>query len=331
MIAPLKLHPWTAVLIFILINGCTDRRRPKFSPQQFPENPESALDLVADVQFLGKDTQVLQMTIQGSSLYLTGRPFGFSRWDIGSSPEDPKIIFAASNSIDAFSPFPKFGFWTPDNFAQGALAVSGKTGLMSGAAGVSQIDLAEGQNPVEVARFPAEKIDGVQVTRDPNFVYGAMVAHPNLPLVYGFKEQDHVYTLSVAALGLTIREKAAYGPQGVCCAMGAAILGSNVLVAMRGNLWTFDLGADGRLGSGSQIDELQAVNVVTTSNYIYVQHEAGSLRSSEAQSPSGIYVFDSQGQPVTFLPVSPRRFAVFQDTYLYANMDDARVSIFAIR
>lgn len=332
MNAPSKRHPGVFVILalFVLVS-CTDRRQPKFSPNQFPQSPEPTIDLVAEVQFMAKTTEVLQMAVEGNSLYVTGRPFGFSRWEIGTNPEEPKIIFAASNAIEAFSPYPKFGFWTPDNFAQGGLNILGTSAFMSGAAGMSVIDIAETHAPIEVARFPSEKIDGVQVTRDPNFVYSAMVHHPSLPLIYGFKESDHVYTLAISSQAVSIREKAAYGPTGACCAMGAAVSQTSVLVAMRGSLWTFELGADGRLGTATQIDDLQAVNVVTSANYIYVQHAPAARSAGGVVNPAGIYVFDQAGQPVTFLPISPIRFAVFQDTYVFANMENSKVSIFAIR
>lgn len=317
------------LFLLIILPACTDRR-PKLFSNQISKPPESAVSLVATVQFDQKPTSALQMVVTGSSLFLTGRPFGFARWDVGSDPESPRLTFAASDNIETFSPYPKFGFWTPDSFAQGALDLYGKSALMSGAAGLSVVDISETHTPVEKARFPAEKIDGVSVTRDSAFVYSAIAHHPTLSVIYGFAEQDVVYTLA-AGNPIRILEKAAYADSSVCCAMGASVAGNRVLLAMRQSLWVFDLQPDGRLGASSELDSLQAVNVVTTASHIYVQHEPTVARSSGAGNPAGIYVFDAEGSPVGYLPIQPIRFAVYQDEYIYANLSNTEISIFKIR
>lgn len=321
---------WIFILIGFVCIGCTDRRR-KFLPQEFSTPQAAPITRVAQVQFDGSPTQVLQMSLVDNSLYLTGRPFGFSRWDVGSDPENPRLIFAASDDIERFSPYPEFGFWTPDSFAQGALDVIGKRAFMSGAAGLSIVDTSQTHSPVEMARFPSQKVEGVQVTRDPDFVYSAVTHHPTLPIAYGFAEQDFVYTLSVEATGVRIMEKAAYSNASVCCAMGAAMMGARTLVAMRGSLWVFELLSDGRLGEPTEFQSLQAINVVATPGFIYVQHEPTYGQASGVAHPKGIYVFDADGNPSAFLPVSPIRFAVYQDRYIYANEDNSQISIYRIR
>ncbi|MBI3296017.1 MAG: hypothetical protein HYZ71_14925 [Deltaproteobacteria bacterium] len=328
MTAPQKLQ--LVILALLALPACTDRR-PKFLAGQFGLTPPSPISLISTAQFENKATEAMQMEIVGDSLFMTGRPFGVARLDIGADPTNPTLTFAASNQIEAFSPYPQFGFWTPDNFAQGALDVWGKMALMSGAAGVSMVDISQTHTPVEIGRYPSAKVNDVQVTRDPAYVYAALVHHPTLPVAYGFSDQDFIYTLSLNQSGLSVVQKDAYGPQNVCCAMGAAVAGSHVVLAMKASLWTFDLDNGGQLQNPNRIDAIQAVNVVSTGRFIYIQHRPSGANAAGPVNPAGIYVFDMNGTQVSYFPITPVRFAVYNDQYIYANMDNVQVSVYGIR
>src|SRR5262245_2327621 len=102
------MTPWRKHLCRLLVLltltvawGCTDKRRPPPRQNVYiqPLPPQTIISR-ADVQFQNQTTEALQMTTKGGSLYLTGRPFGFSRWDISSNPESPQVIFAVSDEIN---------------------------------------------------------------------------------------------------------------------------------------------------------------------------------------------------------------------------------------
>jgi hypothetical protein len=315
--------------MFSLLCACTDRRPKTDFPNSVHVTPPEQILPVAEVQFEGQSTEAQQMVVRGGSLFLTGRPFGFSRWDVGANAESPRLTFAASDQITTFSPYPKFGFWTPDAFGQGGLEILGSTALMSGAAGLSIVDISQTHTPVEVGRHPEEKKDNVQVTSHPDFIYSAIVSHPSLPIFYGFRQEDYVVTSRLEGGKSAVPiEKAAYGSSNVCCVAGAGVFANRVLVAMQGSLWVFNFLQDGRLSTPSEFDELSAVNVVAGAEYVYVQHTPTNARPNAVNHPGGIYVFDAGGNNVAFLPITPLRFAVYNDQYLYANEDNTRIRIY---
>jgi hypothetical protein len=91
------------------------------------------------------------MLVKGSSLILSGKPFGFSLWDIGTNPLSPRMLYAYSDNIGAFS---SMGGWTPDYYAGGAMGILGPYVLTSGAAGASLIDTTDKGAARELFRYP---------------------------------------------------------------------------------------------------------------------------------------------------------------------------------
>lgn len=312
--------------------ACTDGRPGREQEQLFTNAvpPPTTLIAAADVKFGGKATDALQMTIKGNSLFLTGRPFGFSRWEVGASPETPNLTFAASDQIDQFSPM---GKWVVDWYSSGALAIVGQIAFLSGTVGTSVINMTETSKPREVQRYPALDPNSDQVPSDEAFVYTAMVPHPTKPLLYGFRRQDFVYTVDLSQGKMNLQARDAYGAPGesVCCVLGATAFRNRVYVAFRDRLIFFDIQADGRLSNPKESLELAAVNVQATANYLYVQHEPTGAGTSP--HPSGIYVFDTNGENVAFFKAgNPRRFAVSSDdSHFYANVDGQSVKIFRIQ
>lgn len=313
-----------------VLTNCTDRRPFEMpDPRQLESNIPETATAVADVFAPGERVlQALQLSVSGRSLYLTGKPFAFARWDVSADPEDPSVTFSAADDLNAFSDVDKNGPWVVDYYGSGALAISGSTAIMSGTRGTSVVDISSTTQPREIQRYPKFDDDDGFV-RDEAFVYKAILPHPTQSLLYGFREQDFIYTLGASSGSLQLQVKDAYDSQNVCCAEGAANFNGKVFVAMRAALWVFGLNGS-KLTSPLVIDALQAVNVVSTGSYIYVQHEP-ALASVVAQYPRGIYMFDRNGRFVAHLPVSPIKFAVYNNTHIYANMDDQSVRIYRIR
>lgn len=286
---------------------------------------------VADVVFQGVDTSVVQMAVKGNSLFLTGYPFLFSRWDIGSEPENPRLLAAASRDITLFSPDPPFGGWTVNFFGMGGLSVLGSFAFSSGGAGLSVINVGNTANPVEVQRYPRLTAQGEQI-QDLAFVYKAIVPHPNgSGILYGFSETDKVYTLGVQGNGaVNIVSTAAYSPSGpVCCVEGATAFAGKIFVAMRSFLWRLEPSGNGLRSLGTVAD-FNPVNVVSTQRYLYIQHRPTSTSGSSKQA--GIYIYDLSGNYVNYLPLEPLVFAVHpNDTHIYANLDDLSVKIYRIQ
>lgn len=310
-----------------MLPGCTDRRAPKITPREVQYAPQQILQNVAEVQFQESDTITLNMVTSGGSIYLTGRPFGFAKWDVSADPENPHLTFSASDRIDQFSPDPPFGGWVVDYFASGAIGLFQNFAFTSGTAGLSVIDMRNSNFPVEVERYP--RGDNAQ---DIAYVYKAIVRHPTRPLLYGFSEQDYLYTLDVsAAPQARLLTKGAYSNAGpVCCVHGATVMNDKVYVAMRSRLRVFSFAADGSLAFVSDSTLLNPVNVVSTSRFLYVQHSP--VGSGYNRKPAGIYVFTPAGEQVAYLPVNPLVFAVSpQDSHLYTNEDDVTVQIYRIR
>jgi hypothetical protein len=287
----------------------------------------------------------LQMTQRNGALYIVGRPIGFTKWDITSDPESPYPTFTASDNIANFTPN---GKWVLDYFASGALGIYGNLAFMSGAVGMSIIDMSRTEQPVEIGRHPFQDPEADQVVKDAEgaYAYKAILINPSDPkIVYGFREQDYVYTLNVntgaresatTASGksydngpqVTPLRKESYGSNGVCCVTGGAIFAGHAFVGFRSALWIFGISSSGQLLQPKVINQLQAYNVQATDRYVYVQHVA-SYSTDGPMMPSGIYVFDASGRQVTYLPVNPERFAVSaDDRYLYANVDNTAIRIF---
>jgi len=162
-----------------------------------------------------------------------------------------------------------------------------------------------------------------------------MVNHPTLPILYGFRRQDFLYTLNLSQGSMQIIKKEAYGNQGesVCCALGAAIFNNKMYVAFRDRLLYYDVTASGALTNIKESKQLNAANVVATSRYLYVQHEPTAAASEGSSRPSGIYVFDTTGKAVAwFKASSPKKFAISSDdNYIYADLGMGRIDVFRIQ
>jgi hypothetical protein len=316
--------------------GCTNRQvMGTANLQMGPINSltTAALKNVAEVQFQNNPTEVLTIQNRGDgSLYMTGRPFGFSGWDISTNPENPTLNFAASDQIDTFAPN---GKWVVDWYASGALGFWGQYAFMSGTAGMSIIDTSNTGHPTEVMRFPAVDPNSDQVSADAAYQYTAIVANPSLPFIYGFRQQDYVYTISLSGGLPQLVQKDAYGGQGVnvCCVHSATVFHGTVYVAFGSRLVWFQLGNDGSLQNPGEFDGLQAVNVASTGRYLYVQHEPNYGQPQGQQYPRGFYVFDTTGNNVNFIATddSPTQFAVNNsDSHMYANNTNTSITIYRI-
>ncbi len=325
-------HFVAALVTVLSLVRCTDgrpsRRQVELLTQTPP--PATALEAVALSEPFGGNA--FQMTVKGSSLFLAGRVFGFSRWEIGATPENPVKTFAASDQIDQFSPT---GKWVVDWYASGALAVWGQSAFLSGSVGASAVSMAETARPKEVNRYPALDPNSDVVPSDEAFVYSALVPHPTLPVVYGFRKQDYLYTIDVSGGAMKLTGRDAYGSPGevVCCAMGATLFQNKMYVAFRDRLLIYDTNASGALVNGQEVPQLHASNVVSTPRYLYVQHQPISNGAGVSPYPAGIYVFDSNGRNVAFFAAgNPRKFTISSnDSHFYANLDGVSVRIFRIR
>lgn len=307
--------------------ACTDHTPPPAPPvSSAPVNYGSSVNHVADVQFAGQPTQVLQMTVYQGSLYLTGRPFGLSRWNISADPQNPSLIFAMSDDIVGFSDAKFFGPWIVDWYASGALAVVDGYMVTSGTSGVSVVDIRDTNHPKEVNRAPRNQSGTTQV--DSRLTYTGLIAHPRLPYLYGFRFQDSIYQLNRALPNFSILNN--FSPGGdLCCTRAAAFYNEKIYTASESRLGIYDVNAQGQFSNYSESTQLQAWWVYATPNMLYVHHEPkASIPSSFAP---GIYAFNRSGQLVNYYPVRPLLFAVSDDDrYLYANPDDTQISIYQL-
>lgn len=324
-------------LVLVAGSGCTDDRRPEetFVPEVQAAPPVTDVNPAAEVQFQGQETQVLTMQLRGNSLFMTGRPFGFMRWDVGANAESPHLTFAASDQIDSFAPF---GKWVVDWYASGAVGLLGQFAFLSGVVGTSIVNTGETHAPVEVRRYPRENENSLsdEVIQDEAFVYRAIATHPTLPIIWGFREQDFVYTIQVGSgPSMNLIRKDSYGASGetVCCVKSATVWRNKVFVAFTQKLVYFDIGSNGALSNPREIRTLQAQNVASTGRYLYVHHEPTFAQPDGVNYPGGIYVFDPSGQNVALLNVdSPFTFAVTSnDSHVLANEDDVQVKIYRIQ
>jgi hypothetical protein len=327
-----------AVVLALSVTACTDRR-PKETQVGPPPAviPVSTIVLVGGRQFDGKDTIVQQMTVKGSSLYISGRPFAFARLELSPKPEAPSITFAASNTLTSTDPsvaFAPMGAWTAEYYASGAIAVKNQLAYLSGSLGLSLINLANTSRPQETARKPPHTGAGTPPS-DEAYIYRAIVSNPSKPLYYGFRSQDFVYTVDTSTVAMNLVRSQAYGENGenVCCVTSATYFGGRVYVAFGNRLVLFDIDPDdGRLIPAGAYNSLHPVNVAATEKYLYVQHEP--ISGVATSMPRGIYVFDASGTNIDRINTGANllRMAVSpNDDYVYANVDNKSLNIYRIQ
>lgn len=321
-------------LLFVLLTlatvACQDGRKLVVAPQQFSQPYYSApltLQAASEVRFQNQDIQVQQMVMRAGSLFLTGKPFGFARWEVSADPENPSLTFAASDRITDFSPM---GRWIVDWYASNALGLLGNYAFMSGTMGLSAVSIADTSRPFERGRYPAINPNSTQTTSDEAFKYRAILSHPTLPLVYGFREQDFIYTLSMSNAGLQLVSKDAYAPNGatVCCVRGGTVFANRAYIAFRDHLAFYDFSAQGQLVNPGVYNGLNVTLVASTQKYLYLFHDP-VYQTTTVPPPKGVYVFDQAGQNVAYFAMNtPLSFAVApNDTHIYANFDNTTVQV----
>ncbi len=317
--------------IGLLLVGCTDSRtvdplqRALLNGLPGRQYPAGVTPLMS-VRFDQKQTITSQMLVKGSSLILSGKPFGFSLWDIGTNPLSPRMLYAYSDNIGAFS---SMGGWTPDYYAGGAMGILGPYVLTSGAAGASLIDTTDKGAARELFRYPPVNGSEISTPMDPYFVYRAIVPDPQEPFFYGFREQDFVASLRLSGSGVNIETMSQYsdGGKGTCCALSATTFQGQAFVAFRSALRQFAFLGGGRIAQVSEITSLNATIVASSSDYLFIQHQAVPGNTY----PSGIYVINSAGNSVAFLPMLAINFTVSPDgQYFYANLDNDSITIFRL-
>lgn len=320
-----------ALALVVAVSGCTDGRIPiKKIPVRINQSlPPQTLVEVAQVRFDGQDMNIWTQVRKGSSLFLTGTPFGFARWDIGANPESPQLTFSVSNQIDRLKPK-----WVAPWYASGALAVTGNAAIMSGQVGVSVIDMSETHRPREIQRYPAYDENSDDVVADEAYIWSAAVMHPTQPFLYAFRQQDYVltYQISGGRLRLVGKDQYADGGEVTCCADSATTFNNELYLAFRSRLLFFSFGGRA-LTNAREFVGLQATSIASTSRYLYVAHNPSYGSAAEGPTyPAGIYIFDTQGQNVGFLQSNPINFNVHpNDTHLYANEDSASMKIYRIQ
>lgn len=318
-----------------ILAGCTDGRIPKADPVRMNYTappPRTNVAPVQEIRFNGKDIEVMQIQVKNNSLFMTGRPFGLMRADIGANAELPQKTFAVADSIDTTFPF---GKWVLDWYASGALTVLGQYIFTSGVAGTSIFNAAETHAPVETRRYPRENEDpnSENVVQDEAYIYRGMAAHPTLPIVYGFREQDYVYTLKLSSgPNLQFVGKDAYAAVGStkCCVRGATVWQNKVFVAFKGSLVWFDLLPSGRLDAGSEIKFLQAEAVASSPDYLFVYHNPGNANPQGVPFTRGIYVFNKKGDAVALLNTDAPLVMAATNDYLYVNSDNTHLTVYKI-
>lgn len=280
----------------------------------------------------GDPTVAYQLQVRGTSLFVTGRPFMFTRWEISPNPENPIKTFAAADNIQTFTPM---GAWTADYYASGGLEIAGPMAYMSGSFGLSLVNIGNISSPVEIARKPP--LDPTKpgvIPSDDAYMYKAIIAHPTLPIYYGFRQQDYVYTVDTSTVALNLIRRDSYGSNGqnVCCVTSATRFGNRIYVAFRDRVVMFDMASDGKLVAAGSYNGLHAANVTSTPQYLYVQHEP--ISGVATTYPRGLYVFDTAGNNVDRITtgVNLLRMAVaWDDGHVYANTDNTSVKIYRIQ
>ncbi len=321
-----------SLLISLILAGCNDSRvQDPFERALSLGLPSSSTATIltpkANIRFDQKQTITQKMLIKGASMYLSGRPFGYSHWDVGSNPLVPRLQFAYSDNIRSFTPLAD---WLPDYYASGAMASMGRYVLSSGAAGSSLIDNGTPGQSVEIRRYPNRQASDLQVPQDPDYVYQAIINHPTEPYFFGFREQDFVTSLKIDNTGLSLTKKTNYasnGQKGTCCVMGGATFKGAAYIGFRSSVRRYNFGPNGTIEEGGVFNNVNGTNIVATNDYLYVQHQAvpGNTASS------GIYVINGDGNPMAFLPILPIAFAVTSDNqYLYATMDNDSIRVYQL-
>ena len=74
--------------------------------------------------------------------------------------------------------------------------------------------------------------------------------------------------------------------------------------------------------------------MVSTPNYLYVQHEPNFDQVQGNAFARGIYVFNNSGEAVAFFPPpsgSPRKIAVTSDdSHIFMNVDGTKLDVYRI-
>jgi len=276
------------------------------------------------------------MQIVNGSLFVTGVPFMFARWDLTADPENPMQIYAASDNVLQFSPDPPFGGWVESALGAGALGIFGNFAVTSGNVGASIIQVGpQVQVSTEVNRYPA-----VNSPPDAAYQYKAIIEAPIIgpqgPAIYGFTQQDGAVRL---APGLNPNGQPTltpvllnpYSPGGpVCCAVGATVFQNQLFLAMRTQVWTFSFDQGANLNRTGTMAQINPVAIYSTPNFLYIEHQPTSNGNQSMQA--GVYVFDRNQNNVNYFPIAPLSFAVSpDDSHFYSNEDDMSVKIYRIQ
>jgi hypothetical protein len=251
------------------------------------------------------------------------------RWSL-ANPQSPTLLFAASDNLNAFSPIPPFGYWGVDNLASGAVLSLGQFSAMSGTLGASLVSRVAGNSAAtEIWRQPMPSSTGVGV-KDLGFVYNAMAKDPVSQTVYGATPDSYVYAINATTTALTLRNRYNYSASGstVCCSKGAAVFGNRLFIGMGTKLLIYTIASGGNLSAVQEFTGLQATKVVATNNYLYVLHQPSNAFPAGQTYQPGIYMIDRSGRMAGYMQITPRVFAVYQDQYLYANIDGNAVNIY---
>lgn len=320
-------------LLALSAAACTDGRIQRGSIALNPQQSinSGGLVLANQFQFNNQSTNAVQMVMSGTSLFMSGYSFGVLRAEIGANPEAPTLSFAEADNIVYFSPIGQF---KPDDEASGALAIDGNLLITSGQKATSLINITSTNLPQELARFPGLAADGSGQTSDPNghFAYRAIIANGNV--FYGFRQQDYVDTVGIANSGLTVARSDRYSSGGnVCCVTSGTLFQGTVMIGFTNAIAMFQIASNGQLTNPSIFNGLQATYITSTQNYLYVQHTPTYGNTATSQYPRGIYVFDTQGNQVSFF--SSNQFVNFavspDDSHLYGNLDGTQVGIYRIQ
>ena len=331
----LKVRHLGLSILFVLA-GCNDARvvDPATNLQDLPGRAVAgSLIPKIKIRFDQKQTITQQMFINGASMYLSGRPFGFSSWDIGSNPLSPRLQFAFSDNIESFAaPGNVSPSWNTDYYASQAMGAIGRYVLTSGLAGASLLDTGVSNQVVELARHPIRTGNDNQVPADPNYIYKAIISDPNQGYFYGFTEQNGYVPLKLQSNDVVMQTQApvaysANGKKGTCCVLGGATFQNNIFIAFRSSIRQFAFAGNGTLREVSVFNDLDASNIVASGNFLFIQHQAipGNTLTS------GIYIINAQGNSVGYLAKNPVAFAVSPDSnYLYANEDNDSITVYQI-
>ncbi len=294
----------------LLLSACNDGRIAKAQPlklKQVFQNNSPTLSKVASVQFENGETTVDSIVREGNTLYMVGRPFGFSGWAI-DQPDTPTLTFDIKAQLTTFAiKLP----WVYDWYASGAVGIMGSTAFLSGTAGVSVVNLTQSQAPKEIFRKPPLDASG-NPQRDFAYTYRAVVPHPSGGMYYGFSQQESVYTVAIRQNDLQVISRASYSPNGnVCCVRSATLFANTIYVAFGTRMAWFAPTANGGLVDPGELNELQVAGVARSETHLIAYHNPSSAYASGQVNPRGFYYFDSTGQLEHYVPTNlvPKIFA----------------------